>query len=122
MPDPLHDKLSVSLTNLYGIPFRSPLVAIVARKLWFVNWPSIQATFLNPRHNFHTKLQNVQKIFLGYFYNLVVGIRPSARDDGTAILSLTTARVAEEADPRSAVSWGDGWDGWFLPSFLFCLF
>ena len=60
------------------------------------------------------------------FY-IFVGIRPSARDDGTASLSLTTARVAEEADPRSAVSVAlranmGGWLGWLVtPSFLFCL-
>ena len=54
-----------------------------------------------------------------------VGIRPSAREDGTASLSLTTARVAEEADPRSAVSvalranMGE-WLGW-LVSPLFSL-
>ena len=34
----------------------------------------------------------------------VIGIRPSVRDNGTALLSLTTARVTEEADLRSEVS------------------
>ena len=36
-----------SITNLSGIPFCSPQVAVVARRLWFVNWPSIPGSLHN---------------------------------------------------------------------------
>ena len=36
-----------SITNLSGIPFCSFQVAVVARRLWFVNWPSIPASLHN---------------------------------------------------------------------------
>ena len=32
------------ITNLSGIPFFNARVAVVARRLWLVNWPSIPAT------------------------------------------------------------------------------
>ena len=36
-----------SITNLSGIPFCSPRVAVVARRLLFVNWPPISASLHN---------------------------------------------------------------------------
>ena len=73
----------ISITNLPGIPFCIPRVAVVARRLWFVNRPSIPASlhklfkkfppaYCGLLDNFHTKLQNIyiKKILWDYIYNL----------------------------------------------------
>ena len=73
----------ISITNLPGIPFCSPRVAVVARRLWFVNRPSIPASlhklfktfppaYCGLLDNFHTKLQKIYiyKILWDYIYNL----------------------------------------------------